>query len=117
RPGELFADIGANAGAYAVLAASTAGARVIAVEPVPDTLARLRANVVLNGLGSVVRVEACVLSSESGTVRFTSGCDTTNRVVSGDATRGAPELPARTADELFAGERPAVMKIDVEGHE
>ena len=117
RQGELFADIGANAGTYTVLAASVAGARVVAVEPVPETLARLRANVALNGLEGQVRVEPCAISGAAGIVRFTAGGDTTNRVVSGESELEVLDLPARTADEVFAAEKPLVMKIDVEGHE
>lgn len=117
RPDDLFADIGANAGTYALLAAAVARARVVAVEPVPDTVERLRANLELNGVERLVRVEACALSASSGTVRVTGDLDTTNRVVCGDEMPGALELPSVTADEMFQAEEPTVMKIDVEGHE
>ena len=44
RPGDLFLDLGSNVGSYTVLAGAVAGADVIAVEPVPVTLAVLRDN-------------------------------------------------------------------------
>ena len=41
RAGDLFVDIGANAGAYTLLASSVAGAKTTCFEPVPATYARL----------------------------------------------------------------------------
>ena len=50
RPGELFVDVGANVGAFTVLAAGVAGAAVRAFEPNPGTFEMLERNVRLNGL-------------------------------------------------------------------
>ena len=44
RPDDLFLDVGANIGAYTVLAAGAAGCRVIAFEPAPATFRSLQAN-------------------------------------------------------------------------
>src|SRR5689334_3802567 len=54
-PGDLFVDIGANIGYFSVLAARSVGAegRVIAIEPAPPTVAKLRDNLDLNGLSNV----------------------------------------------------------------
>ena len=41
RAGDLFVDIGANAGAYTLLASSVAGAKTTCFEPAPATYARL----------------------------------------------------------------------------
>ncbi len=117
RPGDLFADIGANAGSYTVIAAGVAGARVIAVEPVPETLERLRANISLNSLDDHVRVEACALTDKAGTVSFTTDQDTVNHVASANETLRVIDVPAQTADALFVKDVPRIVKIDVEGHE
>jgi hypothetical protein len=55
RPDDVFVDVGANVGAYTLLA-GTAGARCVAFEPVPATFRALRDNVRLNGLQTRVRV-------------------------------------------------------------
>lgn len=117
RPGDLFGDVGANAGSYSVIAAAVAGARVIAVEPVRDSLARLRANIALNGIGDLTRVEDCALTKAPGTIAVTTSRDTMNHVVCNGEITDAEEVPARTADDVFSSETPFVMKIDVEGHE
>src|SRR5438309_1064711 len=46
RPGELYIDVGANVGTYAIWAAEL-GAEVIALEPAPDTFALLQENIAL----------------------------------------------------------------------
>ncbi|MCH8167967.1 MAG: FkbM family methyltransferase [Proteobacteria bacterium] len=117
RPGDLFADIGANAGSYTVIAAGVSGARVIAIEPVPKTIERLRANISLNSLDDHVRVEVCALTDKAGTVRFTTDQDTVNHVASATETAHTIDVPARTADALFVKDVPRIVKIDVEGHE
>src|SRR5690349_8415761 len=49
REGDVFMDVGANVGAYTVLAAAT-GARVVAFEPIPAAFAHLTDNVRVNGI-------------------------------------------------------------------
>lgn len=118
RPGDLFGDIGANAGSYTVLAAAVAGARVVAVEPVPETAARLRANLELNGVADRVAVHGIAITDAPGKVRFTADADTVNRIAAPDEHgRRLVEVAATTLDALFADEPPLLLKIDVEGHE
>lgn len=112
RAGELLVDIGANLGVFTILAAGVAGASVIAVEPAPETLPALRAHVALNGLESLVEVAATALSDAPGTIRMTAGLGASNRI---DASGIA--VPVTTLDALLAGRVPAVIKLDVEGHE
>jgi len=57
-------DVGANVGFYTILAALK-GARVVAVEAVPLTVAILKANVKLNGFENVVEViDKCASDGE-----------------------------------------------------
>jgi len=76
REGDLFCDIGANIGAYSILAAGAAGAQVIAVEPVPSTARALEDNIRLNRLEDKIRVEQVVIGAAEGAVPFTLGNDT-----------------------------------------
>jgi FkbM family methyltransferase len=71
NPRAVFIDIGANVGIYAIYAALHAGpgARIIAVEPHPLALERLRCNVRLNQLTNIA-IEPMALNDRSGTVTF-----------------------------------------------
>ena len=62
RPGDLFVDIGANVGYYALLAAKRVGpsGAVVAIEASPSIACRLRENIALNGFTNIEVVEAAV---------------------------------------------------------
>ena len=93
--GDLFADIGANAGSYSVLAAGITGAAVVAVEPAPDAFARLQANIVLNDLNHLVQLHCCAVGSETGTVKFSTSQDTTNHVIDSDILSMKPYVEVK----------------------
>ena len=110
RPGDLVIDVGANAGSYSLLAAAR-GARVIAVEPNPLPRGFLRRSLALNGLSAAI-AEAAV-SDRPGTLRMDLAGDATGHVV----PAGGEPIVATTLDALAGGDSPALVKIDVEGHE
>jgi FkbM family methyltransferase len=72
RPGEVLYDIGANVGAYALVAAKKpeGPSRVIAFEPGYANLTALCANVVLNGAIADVTPLAVALSNRNGLATF-----------------------------------------------
>lgn len=117
RPGDLFADIGANVGSYTVLAAGAVGANVICAEPLPDTFDHLMTNIRVNHLDALVDAHCCGISDHAGELSFTAGLDTMNRVARPDEGLPTRTVPVVTLDELCKDRCPAVMKIDVEGHE
>lgn len=118
----LVWDVGANIGIYTVLLASAArNGRVIAFEPVPDSHARLLANVDKNGLTNVA-VHRVALSDGAGTVSMAvhaeaHGCDQIGPA--GDDEESI-EVVTTTGDDFAAraglGD-PDVVKVDIEGHE
>jgi len=110
RSGDLFVDVGANVGSYAILAAEL-GAQVIALEPADDTFSLLRENVALNGY-SVTALQAAA-GATCGTARFTSGLDCVNHF---DPT-GPVQARVVTIDSLIEDRYLAGMKVDVEGFE
>lgn len=116
RPGDLFVDVGANVGSYTVLAAGGAHARVVSVEPIPETFRSLEDNVRLNRLDALVRCRCIGIADKPGILRFSSTDDTMNRIVDEDGD-GVISVPVQTIDDVLAGECPMLMKIDVEGHE
>jgi FkbM family methyltransferase len=120
RPGDTFVDIGANVGAYTILAAKNAGAEVISFEPIPSTFEKLRRNVEANGVGERVDLQRYGVGDKTGTLRFTMSMDAINHVLRDDeVTDGteAVEVPVGILDILLKDRHPALMKIDVEGFE
>lgn len=113
RPGDLFVDVGSNAGAYALWAADC-GAAVIAVEPSAPSALMLRENVALNA-GLDIEVLQCALAGEPGEMRLTEGLDTTNRLIPGAAEGELVQV--RTLDDLIGDRVAAGVKVDVEGAE
>jgi FkbM family methyltransferase len=115
KRGDGFGDFGANVGIYSLLA-GTRGARVIAVEPVDDTYARLCRNLRLNDLQAVTLKVG--LGSEASTARFTTTMGGMNRVARGGDSDTA-EVQITTVDDVVAraGFAPRLVKIDVEGYE
>lgn len=118
RPGDLFVDVGANVGSYSVLAAGACGADVVAFEPLARARASLLANLAANGLESRVQVLAKAVGSAQGVLRMTAGLDTANHVLRpGDDMASTVQVPVTTLDAELAGRAPALVKIDVEGHD
>lgn len=119
--GELFLDVGANVGSYTVLAGAVCGAEVIACEPVPETVRKLRRNVGVNLLESRVTVMNVAIGDEPGVCRMTAGQDTMNHIVIGEpavADIGATvEVEVRRIDDIVPAGRVRLMKLDVEGFE
>lgn len=65
RHGDVFVDVGANVGYYTLLAAKK-GCKVIAIEPVPQTIAVLKINLRLNRLEDrVIVIDRCAWSLRS----------------------------------------------------
>jgi FkbM family methyltransferase len=116
--GATALDVGANVGLFTIplaLAARTRGARVIAFEPVPANVTRLRASIAANGLGDVVTVLPYALGAEPGTLTLAPEAGE----VGGNAARSADglEVEVRTLDELQDLGDCVFVKIDVEGGE
>jgi FkbM family methyltransferase len=125
KPGGSFVDIGANIGYFTLIAAGLVGAggRVIAIEPIPRTSDRLRANIALNGF-TQVQVEPYALGAAVGTLAL--HCPPPGKhqdyLVTGVEIPGweAVSVPCTTLDEAFlAWGLPHIdlLKIDVEGGE
>jgi FkbM family methyltransferase len=110
HPGDLFLDVGANIGCYAILAGE-AGANVIAFEPAEDTFNLLLENVRLNGYP--IQALSVAVGASCGMARFTRGRDSANRL----DPKGEVESKVVTIDSIIGDRVVAGMKIDVEGFE
>jgi FkbM family methyltransferase len=89
--------------------------RIIAVEADPGSCERLRGYVrsLAPDAAGRIRVEQTALSDGSGMVAF----DDSGSVVSAVRTGGHLEVRADTLDSILDGERPTVVKMDLEGGE
>ena len=133
RPGDVFCDIGANIGAYTLLAARQVGAAgvVYAFEPHAANFARLLINVASNNLAGIVVASSLALHETDGVLPFNyvalDVATANSQLGSLRDARSAefqPELvelkSARSLDSLVADgvvRPPHHVKLDVDGNE
>jgi FkbM family methyltransferase len=121
----MFVDIGANVGMFSMLVASYAGsaADILAFEPEPENLRRLRFNVAANP-GLHVRIMPIALGAAPGRVTLEVGLSdrggTRVRPPAANDQSGGPTVECRPLAAVLK-EQNAVsidaLKIDVEGYE
>lgn len=116
RPEDLFCDVGANAGVYTILASKAAGARCVAMEPVPRTFSLLMQNVWANEVADRVEARQCGVGRAPATLNFTASLWSFNHVVR-QAGENTVAVPVEALDSILAGRVPRIIKIDVEGFE
>jgi FkbM family methyltransferase len=120
RGGRCMFDVGANIGSYTLIASEDPQAFVLSLEPNPTAYAKLLNNLALNRRANVTALNVGA-SSRPGRLRMTNLPATVlNRVVETPAPdEPTIEVPVTTLDQLCAehGRVPAVVKVDVEGHE
>jgi FkbM family methyltransferase len=118
--GDTFIDVGANVGAYSVIAAAPGRGRCISFEPVPETYAQLLENVKINAIEKRVDAKNCAVGRQAGFISMTGDRGATNRVMAAPATGKGELIRVRSIalDSLLdEGVEPTVLKIDVEGFE
>jgi FkbM family methyltransferase len=114
RPGDLFVDVGANVGAYSLIAATwMPSVKVIAFEPDAEAAARFEENWTLNALERPPLVRAAV-GAKPGSAQFTVGLDSINHIADAGEP-GGTTVPVVRLDDTVEG--PALIKVDVEGFE
>lgn len=128
RPGEVYADIGANLGLYSVIASQTVGANgaVFSFEPDPKTHERLLFNLKANDCKNVQPFQLALSNVDESRVMqiSTAGFDAYNSFgtpVRGESTFKPVDVACVSFDS-FAEQNPllrnvAMMKVDVEGWE
>jgi FkbM family methyltransferase len=121
-PGDVFFDVGANCGIFALCAAKKVGprGRVIAIEPIPTMVERLRFNIRANDLSNIDVVAAAVGDS-SGTLTLHVDTDHLGRSCAFPMVGYEPlSVPMRSLQSIVesAGVKKIdALKIDIEGHE
>jgi len=122
RPGDVFFDIGANCGLFTLFAARQVGSSgcVVAVEPIPDIVNRLKFNVAANQFSNVRVVESAV-GAEVGTntIFIHEGEYGQSRMfpVEGYIPRTVPVTTLLNVVQEARVDRIDAMKVDIEGYE
>jgi FkbM family methyltransferase len=123
--GSVVIDVGANIGMYSVALASAVGSagKVLAFEPVPQTLDKLRRNIALNGLNNI-EIVAAAAGEAAGSIDIRLANDSAYasivQVKQNRATGETLAVPVLTLDEVWEERhRPMISfcKVDVEGAE
>ncbi len=126
KPGDLVLDIGANIGAITLVMSFAAGpdGRVIAVEPHPAIVERLRANVELNRVQNVSIMPVAISDSAGRTILYTPEENQTNKGRSSlKPSQGikkevmVEKITGKMMQEEIGNQRCKFIKIDVEGHD
>lgn len=123
---DLFLDVGANIGVYAMAVAKNTPCReIVCFEPDPRNRNQLAATVFLNELDEVVQIRPEAVSDKIGTATFYAQRDRENPssvqsrltpMDSGAATEIT--VPLVTLDSVIpASGRRIAVKMDIEGHE
>ena len=120
RRGWTVLDLGAHKGSFTIRAALVAD-RVVAVEPAPYNILRLRHNLELNGIDNVRVIEGAVGAAHGRIqMRLDAKHSGVGSIVRDDANaEDVRDVPVATLEELVrsAGNPVDLMKMDIEGAE
>ena len=116
QPDDLFVDLGANGGAYTVLASAEKKANTISIEAATDIFKGLLKNIEINNIQSKVEAWNVAASDINGYLPFTTADHATNRILYEDRP-DIVQVEAKTLDSILNGRVPILMKMDIEGHE
>ena len=121
RPGDIFLDIGANAGLFSICATQTIrSGHIYSFEPLPSTFGELRENIALNQAERLVTPVMAALSDHAGEGLITTGFHGCNYLIGPDSALPATRIALDTLDGFVAREKIDhidFIKIDVEGWE
>jgi FkbM family methyltransferase len=117
QPTEIFVDIGANIGAYTILASKVVNAQTIAFEPIPTTFEKLKDQIQINQINHLVTLVNKGVGEKNQTLFFTNNKNTMNKVsVIGEANHTS-QVEVITLDGELDKNKNYFFKIDVEGFE
>lgn len=116
RKDDVFFDVGANVGAYTLLASGVKKAKSIAFEPSKNTNQLLRSNIALNNLQQLVNCLEVGIGAKEKTLWFTENEDTTNHVLN-EPEKNSNKIEIVPLDNFYPNFTPTLIKIDVEGFE
>ena len=113
---DAFVDVGANIGAYSLLAGSVIGAHTIAFEPCPESFEYLRRNVCINPRNNRYELYPYAVGDKDKQATITTKLGIANRVVENQG-EDTVNIQMRCLDNVCVSLEPALLKIDTEGYE
>lgn len=119
RPGDFVVDAGANVGFFTLLLAALVGetGAVLAVEPGPNNVDKLRKNIELNGFESFVEIGIFPLGAMAEDITFYVRQDSgLNSRWPGEGAKPVSESMV-TFDSVLGTRVPRLIKLDIEGSE
>jgi FkbM family methyltransferase len=118
RTGDTFVDVGAFIGLYAVAVGLRlrGTGKVVAFEPDRRSFSLLKKHMKLNGLEAQAELHCAAVSDQAGECAFLEN-GLQARIVTSADHRDTRKVSVVTLDEVFAGRRVDVLKVDVEGFE
>ena len=114
---DVFFDIGANVGAYTILASGVKGAKSIPFEPVPATFSKLIDQIKINHIDDLVIPRNNGIGDEVGVLRFTDTLNCQNKVSLDQDDNQSTLVEVLTLDDFSNPNDHSFVKIDVEGYE
>jgi FkbM family methyltransferase len=122
KKGDVFYDLGANAGFFSLLAAKLIGpeGRVFAFEPLPENIESVREQIFINSLDFCELIPKAV-SDRSGTIAFAAAHHASMGKINGGDDKAVKKIltvETVSLDEFVRNHpHPDFIKIDVEGAE
>ena len=117
HPTETFVDVGANIGAYTILASKVVKSNSIAFEPLATTVERLEDQIQINRINAAVDIRNMGVGDKEGSLFFTNNNDTVNKVSLAGEVENTTMVKVSTLDTELAKVNKYFFKIDVEGFE
>lgn len=117
RKSDVFYDIGANVGAYTILASAVRGCRSHTLEPLPDTFDRLVDQLKINRIEDLVDARNNGVGAKADVLEFTNTLNCMNRVNIDPNNRDVTKVEVIALDDTFDPDCNSMVKIDVEGYE
>lgn len=117
RSDDKFYDIGANVGAYTILASGVIGAKSVSFEPLPSTYDRLIDQVKMNRIEHLVESNNSGVGNKADTLEFTNNLNCMNKVNTDPNNRDVTKVDVITLDDCYKPTDNSFVKIDVEGFE
>ena len=119
-PGDVVVDVGANVGFHTLLLSRLVGptGRVLAFEPMPHALQRLKANLAMNACDNVI-IRECAIGAVPATATLYLGPRHHTSIASLQPRDGAVtvQVDCLTLDDATPDGRITLIKIDAEGWE
>jgi FkbM family methyltransferase len=118
RKTDTFYDIGANVGAFTILASGVRGCKSICFEPLEKTFNKLVDQININRINSLVDARNNGVGNKNTILEFTNDLNAMNKVnIDNNNNNNTSSVEVITLDDNFVPNGQTIVKIDVEGYE